>query len=393
LSNNAKIKEISQTLKEPEWLLAWREKQLGLALELPKSIKHGIGISALFPETEQDFAGVAEYHVDASKGIEIYTWSEAVTQEEVEPILKGLMESSFFPAPKDFFRAMGNALFASGLVVYVQPNLADDGTFITEKLTLDTMVSKGSSSDVIVVIVKEGAKCELVSNISSGDAGSVHSRTLVVLSEQDSRIRITQQDNAATGAMVMHASRGVAAGNAQVVWRELLAADMLVSSITHNLLIGAGATVKVLQGLVARDHAAFDVDVSAEHLADDTHSQILTAGTGRDVSKILYRGLVSMKEGVRKVEGAQEAKFLVLNAGAKVDAIPSLDIASNDVSCAHKLSISHVREGDMFYPKLRGLSDEESRALFLEGHFAHVFSGEENADIMKAISDIKYATR
>ncbi len=393
MSNITQIKEISKTLKEPEWLLGWREKQMAHASTLPKAIKHGIGISALFPETEPDFVGVAEYHVDTTKGLEIYTWGEAVTQEEIEPLLRGLLESDFFPAPKDFFRATGNALFSSGLVVYVQPNMADDGTFITEKLTLDTMIPKGSSSDVIVVIVKEGAKFEFTSNVSGGALGSVHSRTLIVVTEQDTVTRITQRDVLSTGEMVMHSSRGIVAGNSGLVWRELLAGDALVSSITHNLLIGSSAKVKVLQALVASNHAEFDVDVSAEHLADDTHSDIFTAGTGKDKSKILYRGLVVMKDGVHKVVGAQEAKFLVLTPGAKIDAIPSLDVASNDVSCAHKLSISHVREGDMFYPKLRGLSDEESRTLFFEGHFAHVFSGEENADIMNAISSINELQR
>jgi len=370
--------------------LSWRKKGLEQAATLPVAIKHGIGISALFPEIEPDFEGVAEYHVDASKGLEIYTWSEACTQEEVVPILEGLLGSSFFPVPKDAFRAKGNALFASGLLVYVQPNMAEDGTFLTERLTLDTNVPKSSSSDIVVVIVKAGAKCELVLNNAGGDFGSVHSRTLVVVTEQDAVARITQRDSVALGAMVMHDSRGVVAGNAKVIWRELFVDDVLVSSVTHNLLIGSSASVKVLQGLVARGHAAFDVDVSAEHVADDTHSQIFTAGTAQDVSTILYRGLVGMREGVHKVVGAQEAKFLTLTPGAKIDAIPSLDIASNDVTCAHKLSLSHVREGDLFYPKLRGLSDDESRALHMEAHFAHVFGGEENVDIMEIIAEVHH---
>ncbi|OGZ05962.1 MAG: hypothetical protein A2845_04140 [Candidatus Lloydbacteria bacterium RIFCSPHIGHO2_01_FULL_49_22] len=386
--NILQLTNISSALKEPEWLLAWRKKQTTLSSVLPKAIKHGIGISALFPEIEPDFSAVADYHVDTTKGLEIYTWSEAVTQEEVEPILKGLLESAFFPAPKDFFRAKGQALFASGLVVYVQPNMADDGTFITEKLTLDTMLPTGSSSDIIVVIIKEGAKCDLTLNTSGGAFGSMHSRTLVVVTEADSIVRVTKNDRLESGAMAMHFSRGVVAGNSHIVWREILGGDMLVSSVTNNLLIGSGANATVLQALIARDHGEFDVDVSAEHLADDTHSAICTAGTGADTSKILYRGLVSMKEGVHRVAGAQEAKFLMLTPGAKIDAIPSLDVASNDVACAHKLSISHVREGDMFYPKLRGLGDDESRALFLEAHFAHVFSGEENADILNIITPL-----
>jgi Fe-S cluster assembly scaffold protein SufB len=88
---------------------------------------------------------------------------------------------------------------------------------------------------------------------------------------------------------------------------------------------------------------------------------------------------------VRGVRGAQEAKFLALSKGAKIDAIPSLDIATNDVTSSHKLSIAHVREGDTFYPRLRGLSDRESRALFLESHFGEVFRGDDGAKLRETL--------
>jgi Fe-S cluster assembly scaffold protein SufB len=108
----------------------------------------------------------------------------------------------------------------------------------------------------------------------------------------------------------------------------------------------------------------------------------MTRGLANDRSRMLYRGLIDMHQGVHRVKGEQDARFLVMSKEAKVDAIPSLDIASNDVSCAHKLSVTHVKEGDMFYPKLRGLSEDESRQLFLEGHFSDVWKGEENVDMM-----------
>ena len=367
--------------------MSWRVKRFEESSTLPKAIKHGIAISALFPEGEPEYVESAEYHVDASKGLELYTWKEAVTQEEVVPVLKGLLESDFFPAGKDYFRALGQALFASGLVVYVQPNMADDNTFITEKLVLDTMAPKNSGAEIVVIIVKEGAKLELTSNIAGGDSGSVFTRTLIVVTERDATVRITEHATLAEGAMVMKSERAIVAGNSKVTWRELFSGDALTSTINESLLIGAGARATVLQGIIGMAHAVHDIEVSTRHIADDTHSTIRSAGIARDTSRMLYRGLVDMKEGVRKVVGTQEGRFLILSEKAKVDAIPALDIASNDVTCAHKLSISHIREGDIFYPKLRGLSDDESRGLFLEGHFGQVFEGEANADMMEHVTE------
>ncbi len=371
--------------------MSWREKRFVDAGILPKAIKHGIAITALFPESEPDYAGVAQYHVDASKGLELYTWKEAVTQEEIVPVLNGLLNSEFFPIAGDHFRAFGQACFASGIVVYVQPNMAIDDTFIEERLVLDTMVPTTSGADIVVVILKEGAKLDLVSNVTGGGEGSVFSRTLVVVTERDTQVRITEGTNLATGGMLMKSARAIVAGNSKVTWREIFSGDALTSTINESLLIGVGARATVLQGVVGEAHAIHDIEVSARHLADDTHSSIRTAGIACDTSRTLYRGLVDMKEGVHKVVGAQDGRFLVLSKGAKVDAIPALDIASNDVTCAHKLSISHIRDGDIFYPKLRGLSDDESRALFLEGHFAQAFVGDANTDIMLQVTE-KLAT-
>ena len=387
LSNNATLREISEMLKEPEWLLSWRKLRQAEALTLPHSIKHGISVSALFPETEPDFTDKVVYNVDATKGLEIYTWSEAVNQEEVVPIVKGLLESDFFPHAKDYFRAQALSQFSSGLVVYVQPTLKEDGTFVEEKLTLDTKVGGSASADVIIVIVKSGARFDLTTTTHGGGMGSVHSRTLVVVSEQDTVVRITEHAPITPSAMLMRTSRAIVSGNASVTWRELYMYDILISSITDSLLIGASARTEILQGVIGASHAEFDMDASARHIADDTHSRIRTAGIGLDSTRILYRGLIDMKEGVHKAVGAQEANFLALSKDATIDAIPSLDIASNDVVCSHKLSVTHLSDGDMFYPKLRGLSDTESRNLFIEAYFANVFTGDEHSALCNTLRD------
>src|SRR3989344_2124601 len=167
------IKKISQSLSEPTWLLSWRAEKAGHAETLPAAIKYGISIHAVLPPNEVPFDQTADYHVDASKGLELYTWKEAVTQEEIVPILEGLMESSFFPEATNYYGGLAQALFRSGLVVYAQPSVGEDGTLKEEKLTLDTLVPKGNSADVIVLIVKEGAQLAFTSVLSGGDNTSI----------------------------------------------------------------------------------------------------------------------------------------------------------------------------------------------------------------------------
>lgn len=379
------VKKISQSLSEPAWLLSWRTKRAEIAEALPKTLKYGIGINGVLPDGEVSFDQTADYHVDASKGLELYTWKEAVLQEEIAPILEGLMKSEFFPKATNFYSGLAQALFRSGLVIYAQPSIGDDGVSKEEKLTLDTMVPKGSSADVVILIVKEGAKFSFTSVLTGGGMESIFARTFVVLTERDAHVRVMQKQTLEKGTTILTNGRGIVAAHSSAAWTQVFAGDMAIKSETENMLIGESARGEIFEGIIADGAAKYDIYSSSKHLAPHTHSRIRAAGLGDGASKTVYRGMVDMREGIWAVDGGQEAHFLVLSPKAEVDAIPSLDIASKDVLCTHKLSISHIRDTDTFYPKLRGLSDLESRALFLEGHFAQTFSGEENEEIMKEI--------
>lgn len=402
MSNVEKIIEISKNLGEPEWLLSWRMERLKLAEALPKSLKYGIGINAVLPDDSllpTPYSLISDYHVDASKGLELYTWKEVISQEEITPILEGLMKSEFFPKATNYYSGLAQALFRSGLVVYAPPSMGDDGVLKEEQLTIDTMVPEGSSADVIIIIAKEGAKLSLTTALSGPSSvplsgttegkgeGTVFARTVIVLTERDAHVRVTQKQTLTKGTTALICARGIVAAHSSVSWSEVFGGEISLKSETENVLIGESARGEILQGIIARGGALYDIHSSEKHLADHTHSRIRAAGLGADASKTVYRGLIDMQEGICAVDGGQEARFLVLSKEARVDAIPSLDIASKDVQCTHKLSISHIRDTDTFYPKLRGLSDEESRQLFLEGHFAQVFSGEANEEIMKEVRE------
>ena len=103
------------------------------------------------------------------------------------------------------------------------------------------------------------------------------------------------------------------------------------------------------------------------HEAPDTSSEISARGVLRGKSQIIYRSDIAMEKGLKGLSGAEAAKFLVLSKEAKVDAIPSLDIKSKEVSCSHSLSITHLSDEDLFYPKTRGMGETEARKLLIDG--------------------------
>ena len=58
---------------------------------------------------------------------------------------------------------------------------------------------------------------------------------------------------------------------------------------------------------------------------------------------------------------------LMLDATAKVDAVPGLEIKTNDVKASHSATVSRVTQEDLFYFAARGILPHDAKRLFVEG--------------------------
>ena len=57
----------------------------------------------------------------------------------------------------------------------------------------------------------------------------------------------------------------------------------------------------------------------------------------------------------------------MLDDTAKVDAIPGLEIKTNDVKASHSATISKVTPEDLFYFASRGIAEKEARRMYVQG--------------------------
>ncbi len=386
MSNIEKIEEISKQLGEPEWLSWWRKKAYEFAETFSRAEKYGIGIAALETSEDPDHAAQADYHVTPSKGIELYTWKEALGQEEIVPILERLLQSELLPPASSRDAALARAQFRTGLIVYVQPNLDDKGEIKIETLTLDTTLTLGSLADLVIVVVKTGAQFAMKNVLHGGEDTSVFGRTVFVLLEGDAKATIDSSASGSRGFISLE-QYALVAGHAEMNWTEDPDTSARYRSKTTSLLLGEEATTETLHTLIGTGNSSYDIWAGSIHHANNTHSRVYALGLASDTSKIVYRGVVDMKKGIAKVDGTQEARFLIVSPKAEIDAIPELDIASKEVASTHKLSISHIRDVDLFYAKTRGIPENEARELAIEGFFGSLLSKIKKEELMESVRE------
>ena len=60
-------------------------------------------------------------------------------------------------------------------------------------------------------------------------------------------------------------------------------------------------------------------------------------------------------------------RVLLLSDKAKAEAIPDLEIKTDDVQCSHAASISSISEEHLFYLETRGIGREKAEEMVVDG--------------------------
>ena len=117
-----------------------------------------------------------------------------------------------------------------------------------------------------------------------------------------------------------------------------------------------------------------DVFCEVRHNADNTKSNLDIKGISSENGKIISRSNIFVREDIKNVDGFEKAKFLYVvdenQKAGEIDAIPNLDIFSNEVKVGHAMSIAKIKKEDIWYLNLHGedkfSAEKEFENIFLK---------------------------
>ncbi len=130
-----------------------------------------------------------------------------------------------------------------------------------------------------------------------------------------------------------------------------------------------GASVEFI-GRYKANKSLCDISCIVNHNANNTKSKINIKGIAYTEGKIISRSNIYVAENIKGVDGEEKCKFIFVSnendIAGEIDAIPNLDINSNEVKVSHTVSISKIKKTDIWYAGLHSLSEKESEKLFEE---------------------------
>jgi Fe-S cluster assembly protein SufB len=395
--NTSHIEEISSSRNEPEWLKDYRKNSLSVYDSLPietsplynkytdakKMDPEKVSLSTTTTETVPDFLqkrlgeldneiciiqiGTNIHRINLpeelkSKGLVISSISDAI-QNNSELVKKALEASN---SKDDKFTALNNAAFNSGIFIHLPRN------FILDKpIHFLTCLSEDGHSTISrnVIFADESSKATIIQELYSP---SIQTQQAYLELMNTSLAANAQLDVTTLQMMDQHAvtfstKRTDLGQDAKVNWYSGLFGSMLSRYKIEYFLNGPGASSNDSEVIFGNNEQSFDIQTNVTHDSPSTEGRVVEKSILRNKSKSLFKGMIRINENATKSNSFLSGRSILLDKDAKSDAIPGLEIFTNDVKATHSASVAQLDEEQIFYLKTRCLSHEEAERTIVEG--------------------------
>ena len=393
--NDTHIDEIS--LNEPDWLKEYRKNSLSIYDSLPietsplynkytdakKMDPEKVSLSLYTAQSIPSFLkkrlGELEHEICIiqigtnthkinipdelkSKGLVISSISDAI-KNNFELVKKALEASN---SKDDKFTALNNAAFNSGVFIHIPRNLVVD-----KPIYFLTCLSEDGHSTISrnIIFADESSKATIVQELYSPkiETQQAYLELLNTNLAANAQLDFTTLQMMDQNAVTFSTRRTDLAQDAKVNWYSGLFGSMLSRYKIEYFLNGTGASSNDSEVIFGNNEQSFDIQTNVNHENRETEGRVVEKSILRNKSKSLFKGMIRIKENATKSNSFLSGRSILLDKDAKSDAIPGLEIFTNDVKATHSASVAQIDEEQIFYLQSRCLSHEEAERTIVEG--------------------------
>lgn len=307
-------------------------------------------------------------------------WMHAIAGEmllgEVEPRFVEMFERRFgtlLPAAASSPELLRHYAFLTGLhLIVIEP----DQEF-AHPLDMTYTNTHAWGATHLVVIVGRGSRLTFIERLyndqggehrpPSGDNTGMWSHCAEVFLEEGAYLEYVSLQGADPGATVHLAQRASVAAGAEIHWRNVTLGGTSVWQDLASVVEGMHGASSIDWIFYAKDSERHRICASNMFDANAGRGEITLKGVAEQQAQVTCNGHIRIGPGGAGTDTYLTEDMLMLDPAAKVDAVPGLQIHTNDVRASHSATVSRVTDEDLFYFASRGIPAQEARAMYVLG--------------------------
>jgi len=423
------ITALSHSRQEPDWLQTFRIRSLKLFRELPAELSSlytkyvdlaGIDVESTtldVPQPTQKEIDELVRKLKSDKAITLFQIDSKIIEPDLpDPLRKeGIVftdigkaisrDPEFFRRyflkkailpENDKFAALNNALFTTGFFIHVPK-----GIEITTPLRIVTIVDlhKSGLFTQNLVMADTRSKFTVLEELYSSKLGDqAKNSTFGGLSEvhlhEGAEVTYASVNNLSPNVNVFSNKKSVGERDSKIVWSSGLLGGAFTRSRLESLMEGDGASSENVEVVFGTGTQRFDAVSNITQRGKNTSGHAVSKGVVKDKARLIFKGMIHIEKEAMNSRAYLAEHGMILSKDARADAIPGLEIETNEVKATHSASVAQINDEELFYLMSRGLSEDDSRKLIIIGFFEPVVERipvPEIAKRIRRIVDLKWS--
>jgi Fe-S cluster assembly protein SufD len=369
------VREISEGLDEPGWLLETRLEALEALeeLELPDVIqtpgRRWTNLEDLDFDALVDPLNAAEEKDQVGpEDVEVLPFSEAASSHE--ELVREHFGSAIDPQ-ENYLTALSTALFTTGTVVHVPRNVD------AEDVTIRTTMNSRSLFNYTLVVTEQSSSVTILERQSTGDSvdsekGRYYSGLVEIAAGENSHVQYGSLQDLSEETYNYTLKHGVTDQYSTINWIEGNLGSRLTKSAVETTLAGEGSESQIVGAFFGHDDQHFDINSRVWHRAEHTTADLVTRGVLDDRARSVYEGVQDVGSDAWDTNSYQRENTLMLSDESEADASPKLIINNHDTEASHSATVGQIDREDLFYMTSRGVDPQSAKNMLVEGFFVPV---------------------
>jgi Fe-S cluster assembly protein SufD len=397
--------ELSASLNEPEWMLAFRLHAWEVFASLPvpttqdeawrrtdlRRFKldnfgpslNGAGVKGenipayLGAQLTDDAAGgvlveadgvVKEYVLSdelKAQGI-VFCDMHTAVREHGDLVRKYFMTEAV-RVEEGKFAAMHGAFWRGGVFLYVPHNVV-----AAAPLHSALWATSGRTFTHTLAVVDTNAEATFIDEFASpakGEGQALHNGAIELIVRDGASLRYASLQDFGANVWQFNHERGRVGRDGKLDWITSVMGTRLTKAFQTSELDAPGGWARMSGIFFTNGRQHIDLDTQQNHNAPDTTSDLLYKGALKDQSRSVWQGMIKALPDSQRIDGFQANRNLMLDKTARADSIPGLEIQADDVRCTHASTIGKLDEEEVFYLMSRGIPRTEAIRMVIQGFF------------------------
>lgn len=356
---------------DPELLKTF--ERLGIPLQEQKRIS-GVAVDAVFDSVS---LGTTHKETLEKVGVVFCSISEAV-QSHPELVKKYL--GSVVPFTDNYFAALNAAVFTDGSFCYIPKGVRcplDLSTYFRIN------AQQTGQFERTLLVADEDSFVNYLEGCTAPqrDENQLHAAVVELIALDRAEINYSTVQNwyagdreGRGGIYNFVTKRGKALGqHSRITWTQVEAGSAITWKYPSCILQGDFSSGAFYSVALTHDKMQADTGTKMIHVGRNTKSTIISKGISTGESVNAYRGQVKMLPRATGSRNYSQCDSMLVGSQCKANTFPVIEVQNDSSTVEHEASTSRISEEQLFYLKSRGLDQEETISMLVNGFCKEVF--------------------